>query len=149
MRSSVALTATVVALAAVAGCTSFSDSSTSIGRSSNAFSDSIAHSSESSTRSSGERQAAFLRDVRAVAARFAADGDDDVVALERTLGELARGHGILDWEGDDGTWRELGGGFAQAGVGADRFAALADRLAPQDGRERSLLVDGYAAQRTR
>lgn len=146
MNPAVATLAAALAIS-LAGCTSFSDSSTSIGRSSNAFSDSVAHSSESSTRSSGERQAAFLRDVRAVAARFASDGGDDVASLERSLGELARGHGILDWAGDDGTWRELGGGFAEAGVGAERFAVLADRLAAPDGRERSLLDDGYAGQR--
>lgn len=139
------LLAAALALSLVAGCTSLSDSSTSIGRSSNAFSDSIGHSSESSTRSSGERQAAFLRDVRALAARFAADGDDDVAGLERTLGEVARGHGVLDWEGDAGTWRALGSGFAQAGVGAERFAVLADRLAPPDDQARALLADGFAA----
>jgi hypothetical protein len=130
-------------LAVAPGCFK---SSTSQG-SSDSFSDSSGSFSDSSKSSSGERQASFWRDVRAYAARFAHDDAGDVAALQRDLGELARGHGILDWESDDGTWRELGGGFAQAGVGDARFAALADGLAPQAGRRRSLLYAGYAAQR--
>jgi hypothetical protein len=51
----------------------------------------------------------------------------------------SRGHGILDWE--------LGGGFAEAGVGDARFAAMADALASHDARKRALLYHGYAAQR--
>lgn len=146
MRSTVAILATALALAA--GCTSLSDSSTSIGRSSNALSDSIAHSSESSTRSSGERQAAFHRDVRGYAASFARDGGE-VSVLERDLGALARSHGILDWERDDGTWLELGQGFALAGLDERRFAEWSGQLAAQDARRRALLEQGFGARATR
>jgi hypothetical protein len=146
MKSRFALLAAVLAL--VAGCTSLSDSSTSIGRSSNALSDSIANSSESSARSFGERQASFHRDVRDYAARFARDGGDAVV-LERDLGALARSHGILDWERDDGTYLELGQGFARAGLDERRFAELSERLAAEDARKGALLRQGYAAADTR
>jgi len=144
MHHGVAILAAGLAISLALGCTSFSDSSTSIGRSSNAFSDSIAHSSESSTRSSGEQQAAFHRDVRDYAAGFARDGGE-VAALQRDLGALARGHGILDWERDDGTYLELGQGFALAGLDERRFAALSAQLAAQDARKRALLAQGYAA----
>lgn len=147
MKLDVALVAAGLSLSLALGCTSLSDSSTSIGRSSNALSDSLAHSSDSSGSSSGERQAAFLRDVRSYAARFARDGGEPET-LERDLGALARGHGILDWEADDGTWLELGAGFAEAGLDGPRLAALADRLAPQDARKRSLLARGSAVQPT-
>jgi hypothetical protein len=148
MKPAVALLAAAFALAPVTGCTSLSDSSTSIGRSSNALSDSIANSSESSARSSGERQAAFLRDVREYAASFGRDGGE-VAVLERDLGAVARSHGILDWERDDATYRELGQGFALAGLDEPSFAALSDRLAAQDARKRALLEQGYAAANAR
>lgn len=130
-------------LVCAAGCFK---SSTSQG-SSDSFSDSSGSSSDSSKSSSGDQQSAYLRDVRDYAARFAREGDGDVQTLERDVGELARDHGILDWEADEGTWRELGSGFALADVGDERFAALADALAPNDGRRRALLYHGYAAQR--
>jgi len=144
MKPGVALLAPALAISLAAGCGSLSDSSTSIGRSSNALSDSLAHSSDSSGSSSGEKQAAFLRDVRDYAARFARDGGEPE-ALERDLGALARGHGILDWEADDGTWLELGAGFAEADVDPVRLAALTDRLAAADAHRRSLLLHGYAS----
>lgn len=148
MNPRAAIVAAGLAISLGLGCTSFSDSSTSIGRSSNAFSDSIANSSESSANSSGERQAAFHRDVRDYAASFARDGGE-VATLERDLGALARGHGILDWERDDGTYLELGQGFARAGLDERRFAALSAQLAAQDPRKRSLLRQGYAADAPR
>jgi hypothetical protein len=148
MDLGVATRAALLSLALALGCTSLSDSSTSIGRSSNTLSDSIAHSSESSTRSSGERQAAFHRDVRDYAASFARDGGK-AAALQRDLGALARGHGILDWERDDGIYVELGQGFALAGVGERRFGELSAQLAADDARKRRLLEQGYAADPAR
>lgn len=148
MQSTVAILAVAGSLVLAAGCTSLSDSSTSIGRSSNALSDSIAHSSESSTRSSGERQAVFHRDVRGYAASFARDGGE-LEVLERDLGALARSHGILDWERDDGTWLELGKGFAQAGLDERRFSEWSGQLAPQDARRRALLEQGFGSHSTR
>jgi hypothetical protein len=147
MNGAVALLAAGLAIV-VAGCTSFSDSSTSIGRSSNTLSDSIAHSSESSTRSSGERQQSFHRDVRTYAASAARDGGE-AATLERDLGALARSHGILDWERDDGTWLELGQGFAQAGLDERRFAAWSAALAARDARKRALLEQGFAGTTAR
>jgi len=143
MTRSGAIVALLLSLSLGFGCFK---SSTSQG-SSDSSSDSSGSFSDSSKSSSGDQQTSFLRDVRAYAARFAGDGGDQVETLERDLGELARGHGILDWEGDDGTWRALGDGFAQAGVGDEQFAALADALAAHDARKRSLLYHGYAAQR--
>lgn len=121
-------------------------SSTSQG-SSESFSDSSTSFSDSSGSSSGERGSAFLRDVRAYAARFVRDGGQaaELDALERDLGELARGHGILDWEGDDATFLEIGTGFAAGGAGEQQFATLAERLAGANARRRSLLYHGYAS----
>lgn len=135
-----AVVAVCLALSLAPGCFK---SSTSQG-SSDSFSTSSTSFSDSSRSSSGERQSSFLRDVRAYAARFARDGGE-VETLQRDLGVLARGHGILDWERDDETFRELGSGLAAGGAGEERFAELADRLAGADARRRSLLYHGYAA----
>ena len=140
MNRTGAIVAACLSLPLVVGCLS---SSTSQG-SSESSSDSSGSFSDSSRSSSGESQTSFLRDVRAYAARFAKDGGE-VEAFERDLGAIARSHGVLDWEADDGTYRELGGGFAEAGVEDARFTALAAELAGSDPRKRALLYHGYAA----
>ncbi|MCL4685497.1 putative lipoprotein [Myxococcota bacterium] len=133
-----------------AGCFTSSTlqaSSESSSKSSGSFSDSIGSSSRSSS-GGGDDQSAYYRDVRDAAASVAATQDESA-RLEREIGAIARAHDVLDWERDDGTYREIGRGLASAGVVPERLDALADQLSHGDERRRTLIEEGFRAEQTR
>jgi hypothetical protein len=107
-------------------------------------------SSASSSRSSsgGDERAAYHRDVRDYGATLAVT-QPDAGQIERDLGAIAREHGVLDWERDDETYRDIGSGLADAGVGTERFDALADSISGGNERRRQLIEEGFAAHEDR
>jgi hypothetical protein len=132
------------------GCLSSSTlqgSSESSSDSSGSGSRSSASSSRSSSGGDDER-AAYHRDVRDYAATLAAS-QPEAARVERDLGAIAHEHGVLDWERDDETYRDIGSGLADAGVGSERLDALADSISGGSERRRQLIEEGFAAHEDR
>jgi hypothetical protein len=105
--------------AAALGC-SFSHSSDS-------SSDSSDHSSDSSTSSSGSstsdnddhdndknEHARYQRDVEQYTAAFLQAGGQGDASFLAGLGDVARNHGVSDWEADASTWEAIGRGIARS-----------------------------------
>src|SRR2546428_14118618 len=89
----------------------------SLSTSSRSSSDS-SDSSESSSRSSTseERQSRYREDVRSYTAAYVRSGGQ-LDAFEKELGELARRHGLTNWEDDQTTYVGVGAGLGAAAVG--------------------------------
>jgi hypothetical protein len=98
-------------------------------------------SSASSSDSSGEdeKKEAYRNDVRDFTAAwagrhdgresdFAAARQGDWDGFEAGLSEVARRHGVTDWEADDATYAAIGDGLRRARVGEDAIARYATRL---------------------
>jgi hypothetical protein len=69
-----------------------------------------------------DRDEAYRNDVRDFTAAYAASRRD-LGGFEHGLGEVARRHGVTDWEADDATFVAIGAGLKRAGVSADDRAA--------------------------
>src|SRR4029453_3842273 len=114
-------------LAASAGC-SFVDSSVSPSQSVSA----------SSASSAGDRDEDYRRDVRDYTARHVRSGGG-YDAFERSLDDIARRHGISDWENDPNTWVGVGQGLREAGVTGDTLDSYKTSLTSSDpGRMREI-----------
>lgn len=145
-----ALTAGLTAL--TAGCTSISDSVSSpsgwLSDSSGAISDSVTSPSRSASESSSPEEeaaeGAYRDDVR-VATRDLERTDARDGGLVRELSRVAGAHGINHWEGHDGTWVAMGEGFRDAGLTERDVDGALARLGGVGARERSLVLEGYAA----
>lgn len=140
----------LAAALAVSGCSisasskSLSDSSGSSAKSSGASADSSAGSSKSS---SGDEEGGEYRDqVRDFTASYVTSGGQ-LSAFQRTLGELAKRHGITDWEGDRTTFVGIGEGLAAAGVEGAALGAFEASLAGSDSIRRQAIEEGYATAR--
>ncbi len=73
-------------------------------------------SSESSSRSStsdAKKDSRYREDVRTYTAAHVRSGGSRE-AFEKTLGELARRHGVTNWEEDPATLAAMGEGMAEA-----------------------------------
>lgn len=129
---SASLLASAVALFCVIalGC-SISYSSESASDSSENSSESSVHSSDSSRSSSPESEkkeesARFEDDVEQYTVAFLGAGGTDGGSFLSGLGDLARRHGISDWEQDAATWEAIGRGLARSEADqAERVAVLA------------------------
>src|SRR2546428_1306875 len=97
------------ALLVLVGC-SFSTSS----RMTSDFLDSSESSSRSST--SKERHSRYREDVRSYTAAYVRSGGQ-FDAFTKELGELARRHGLTNWEDDQTTYVGVGAGLGAAAVG--------------------------------
>jgi hypothetical protein len=88
----------------------------SISTSSQSVSDSSA-SSESSSRSSTKltKTGHYREDIRTYTAAYVRSGGS-FDAFEKTVGDLARRHGVTNWEDDAATFAGIGQGLADAGV---------------------------------
>jgi hypothetical protein len=140
-----ALTAVVVALTLVLplGC-SFSTSSKGSSDSSGSSSDSSASSSRSSSPESAE--ARYKSDVREYTAAYVKSGGQ-FDAFRRGLGDLAKKHGITNWEDSTVTYEGIGEGLGEAGATALQLKAYTDGLAGQDASKRAALQKGYDAKK--
>jgi hypothetical protein len=112
-----ALVALLVSLSV--GC-SFSYSSKSSYKSS-------VSSSDSSSRSSESPETRYQHDVREYTAAWARSGGQ-IDVFQRKLGELAKQHGIANWEENDLTYEAIGQGLADSNVSKVQFEAYRDSL---------------------
>ena len=116
-RRLVSLVGLVAVLAFSSGCQPFIASITSPSDWVSGSSTSIAGSSEGFSQSSSgsDAGAAYLADVRVVAADTAAEGRTGS-ELSRELAQVAARHGLADWESEPAVLRAVGAGFRRAGV---------------------------------
>jgi hypothetical protein len=132
-------------VAAAAGCSISASSgslSESSARSGGASSDSSGAASQSSTSSSGDEDEEYHEEVRDVAAAYVGSGES-VAALLRALGDLARAHGITDWEVDRGTYVAVGEGLARAHVTEDTLDTFTAEVAGRDLARMEAIQEGY------
>jgi hypothetical protein len=139
----------IPALLVVVGC-SFSTSSQSVSTSS-ASSESSSRSSESSSRSStsssrsssaAERQGRYREDVRSyTAAHVRSGGAFD--AFQKELGDLARSHGLTNWEEDDTTYLGIGAGLGDAAVGQAQLERYKAGFSRSDPAKMQAIQRGY------
>jgi hypothetical protein len=135
---------TVLLAMGAAGC-SISYSS----RSASQSSESSSESSQSSSDSSGpgeevDPDTAYRDDVRDETVVYATstDGLED---FQAALSDVARRHGIVDWEASRATYVGIGEGLAQANVRGDDLSRIEHSLAGENAARRAALRAGYEA----
>jgi hypothetical protein len=135
------ITAALLSSVLALGC-SFSTSSKSI-------SDSISGSSTSSSGSddgkSSEKDALYREDVRDFTAAYVREGSD-VASFQRGLGNIARQHGISDWEALAATWAGIGEGLRRADATPQQVDATSSALDGGDPARRRAIRRAYAGQ---
>jgi hypothetical protein len=117
---------------------SSSDSSTS----SESSSRSSASSSRSSTSSSEGRQSRYRDDVRSYTAAYARSGAQ-LDVFERELSEVARSHGLTNWEEDEATYIGIGAGLGDAAVSKDQLEMYKAGLSRSDPFKMQAIQRGY------
>lgn len=99
-------------------------------------------SSGSSSKDEEEKKEAYRNDVRDFTAAYATErGDMD--AFARGLGEVARRHGITDWEADDTTWVAIGAGLKRAGVSTGVLASYETAVGGNHADKLALMRGGF------
>ncbi len=125
-------------LALMAGC-SFSYSS---GASSDSSKSSSASSGGSETEPKDAKRA-YMADVSAYTTS-AAKGDDAQAYLQE-LGDIAKRHGITDWERDTATYNAIGTGLRRAGISRDdvKNVYFIQALAAKEKNALVLILESY------
>jgi len=123
------------ALLVLVGC-SFSTSS----RMTSDFLDSSESSSRSST--SKERHSRYREDVRSYTAAYVRSGGG-FDAFTKELGELARRHGLTNWEDDQTTYVGVGEGLGDAAVGEAELETYKTSLSRSDPLKMQAIQLGY------
>jgi len=152
--------ALVPALFLLVGCsisTSLSTSSTSSqsasdsSASSSTSSDSSSRSSEGSSRSSesssrssvgGRERERYLEDVRSYTAANVRTGGP-LETFQKELGELARSHGLTQWEDDEATYLGIGEGLSDAAVGTTELEMYKTTFSRSDPAKMQAIQRGY------
>lgn len=120
--------------------------STSSRSASDAFdsSESSSRSSASSSRSSAgsERQSRYREDVRTYTAAYVTSGGR-FDAFERELGEVARRHGLTNWEDDQMTYVAIGEGLGDAAVGEAQLETYKASFSRSDPLKMQAIQRGY------
>jgi hypothetical protein len=144
------LALTLLLAAAVAAC-SFSHSSDSSSDSSEHSSDSSTSSSESST-SDGDgdhdakpkETARFEHDVEQYTAAFLEAGGRSDESFFAGLGDLARSHGVSDWESDPSAWEAIGRGIARSPATSAQRVAYQSAWTQGDATKQAAVKKGLA-----
>ncbi|HTY80060.1 MAG TPA: putative lipoprotein [Candidatus Bathyarchaeia archaeon] len=119
----------------------------SFSTSSDSSSDSSASSSESSGSSSpGSKEAQYKNDVREYTAAYVKTGGQ-FDAFQRGIGDLAKKHGITNWEDSTLTYEGIGEGLGEARASEVQLKAYADGLAGQNAAKRAAMEKGYSAKK--
>ena len=124
------------ALVGLSGC--------AISASTSAVLDSSLASSASPSRE--VRAAAYHDDIRDLTASHVATGGS-FQAFQRQLGDLARKHGISDWEEETATYTAIGHGLAKAGADGAALDAYTRELAVPDSDGARAIRAAYAGER--
>jgi hypothetical protein len=135
--------AAVVATAfATTGC-SFSKSSESSSDSSVSPFKIASSPLESSSDSSETKQAAYEREVRDYTAEFVHSSRGTLKSYRSRLSDLAKSHGITDWESDDSTYIAIGRGLRKADLGRPQYEAFKQSMSEGDGGKLKAIEQGY------
>jgi hypothetical protein len=130
----------LIALLAIAplGC-SFGYSSESSGKT-------IASPFTSSSSSSpGDSKQAYGDDIRDYTYAYVVSRHD-LETYEKGLGDIARLHGITNWQEDEMTYVAIGAGLARAKASSSELERFASGLAGSDQAKASLIRQGYGTQ---
>jgi hypothetical protein len=101
-------------------------------------------SSKSSSGGDEEKKEAYRDDVRDFTAAWATQ-HDDVAGFEAALADVARRHGITDWEAEDATYTAVGAGLKRADVRAADRARYELLVAGTTPAKVALIRDGYGS----
>ncbi len=104
----------------------------------------VLDSSESSSRSSTskERHSRYREDVRSYTAAYVRSGGG-FDAFTKELGELARRHGLTNWEDDQTTYVGVGEGLGDAAVGEAELETYKTSLSRSDPLKMQAIQLGY------
>lgn len=100
-----------------------------LGCSFSASSKSSSDSSASSSRSSSPGDSAYLDDVRSTTEAYAKSGGP-FDAYQKKLGDLAKQHGITNWEENLAAYVAIGEGLGEAKASPGLVESFKERLAP-------------------
>jgi len=148
-----------IALVAALGCSisqssqsisdsseSSSDSSNNFSKSSNSISESLSNSSDSSSdSSSGGSDEAYRDDVRDYTFAYILSGGR-FEAFQKGLGDLARRHGVTNWEANRASYRGIGEGLGRARVTQTQLDVFKTNLAgssPEKMRDMQVGYDSF------
>jgi hypothetical protein len=101
----------------------------------------------SSSSSPEETSSAYSDEVRSYTAGYARAGGLADDAYRRQLGEIAKKYGVSNWQDTKATFRAVGEGLGQAGVGQSQVDAYVNSLAAADTDKRKAVQDGYNAMK--
>ena len=131
-------------LAATVLACSFSHSSESSSDSSNNSSESSSHSS-SPGQTKDATQTTFDRDVEQYTVAFLQAGGQDDEAFLAGVGDLARVHGVSDWESELSTWEAIGRGLARSHASAAQRSAYQTAWTGGDSARETAMAKGFSA----
>jgi hypothetical protein len=100
------------------------------------------HSSSTSSSKSEDKKEAYRDDIRDFTAAYAST-HQDLQGFEHGLGEVARRHGITDWEADDITYIAVGAGLKRAGVSDPALTSYETTLGGTEPAKVALIRSGY------
>jgi hypothetical protein len=90
----------------------------------------------------GDRERRYLEDVRSYTAVNIRAGVE-LATFEKQLGELARAHGLTDWEEDESTYVGIGEGLSDAAVGKAELEMYKTSFARSDPAKMQAIQRGY------
>ena len=132
--------------AATALACSFSHSSESSSDSSNNSSESSSHSSSPGGGSNKDAtQTSFDRDVESYTVAFLQAGGRDDEAFLAGIGDLARTHGVSDWESELSTWEAIGRGLARSHASAAQRSAYQLAWTGGDSARETAMAKGFSS----
>ena len=130
------------AISLLAGCSI----SYSTGKSSDAISassDSISNSSDSDDdKTAASTASTYVEDVATATVRYASNQKAREQFLQ-TISNIARSHGIVDWEREKITYTAMGKGLKRAGINKQGIATLGYFRTLADKSDYSLVLKGY------
>jgi len=100
----------------------------------------------SSSSSGGGSKQSYRDDVRDYTAAYV-QSSADVAGFERGLGDVAKRHGVTNWEADSTTYVGIGQGLAKAKVSDATFLAFKQNLANGDADKAAAIQQGYDSVR--
>jgi len=101
-------------------------------------------SSKSSSGDDEEKKEAYRDDVRDFTAAYAAK-HEDLAGFESGLSNVARRHGITDWEAEDTTYTAVGAGLQRADVRASDRARYESLVGGNTPAKVALIRQGYGS----
>lgn len=133
--------ALVLCSLSLTGC-SFSTSSESSSDSSKGVFNLVSSPFTSSSDSSRTGQEKYENDVTDFTAEYVVSSNSSVDDFRDYLGELAKKHGVSNWESNRVTYVGIGRGLKKAKLGAPQIAAFTDSMSNNDPMKRQAIEEG-------